>query len=277
MEQGSHLRTDIVNDHIRLSQQSTGLTFGTDAYLLAAYVRPVKGGCGVDLGSGTGIIPLLCLGRNKFSKCYAIEIQSSFAQLITHNAQENGFSDRLFSVCADVRAIGEAVPELLGTVDVVTANPPYMAANTGFKNQHDEKYIARHEVNGTVADFCMAASRLLKSGGRFYCVWRPDRLADLTVALREAGLEPKRMTLVQATWAARPSILLMEAVRGGSPSLTVTPPRCLWEADAARVECPCTPLVASADADEIYEHCGFPDRFLPGNRKKKTDVDVKKG
>ena len=270
MADQSNIRLDVVNDHIRLAQQSTGLTFGTDAYLLSAYVRAVKGGLGVDLGSGTGIIPLLCLGRDKLSRFVAVEIQSSFADLIKQNAQENGFADRLFPICTDVRKIAESLPDLLGTVDVVTANPPYMAANTGFKNEHDEKYIARHEVNGTVADFCMAAARLLKSGGRFYCVWRPDRLADLTVALRAAGLEPKRMTLVQATWAARPSMLLMEAVRGGAPSLTVTPPLCLWEADTANPERPGTPLVASFDSNEIYEHCQFPERFLPGNRQKKS-------
>ena len=270
MEYETHIRTDVVNDHIRLSQQTTGLTFGTDAYLLSAYVRPVRDGLGVDLGSGTGIIPLLCLGRDKLSRFFAIEIQPSFADLIGQNAVENGMADRLFPVCADVRAIGEAVPELLGKVDVVTANPPYMAANTGFKNQHDEKYIARHEVNGTIADFCMAAARLLKSGGRFYCVWRPDRLADLVASLRATGLEPKRMTMVQATWAARPSMLLMEAVRGGAPSLTVTPPLCLWEADAEHPESPKLPLVASLDANKIYTDCQFPERFLPGNRQRKS-------
>ena len=82
MADQSNIRLDVVNDHIRLAQQSTGLTFGTDAYLLSAYVRAVKGGLGVDLGSGTGIIPLLCLGRDKLSRFVAVEIQSSFADLI---------------------------------------------------------------------------------------------------------------------------------------------------------------------------------------------------
>ena len=264
------IRTDVVNDHIRLSQNTNGLTFGTDAYLLSAYVRNTRNGIGVDLGSGTGIIPLLCLGRNKLSHIHAVEIQPSFAELIRHNALENGFSDRLLPVCADVRSIETTLPDLLGKVDVVTANPPYMAANTGFKNEHDEKYIARHEVNGTVTDFCSAASRLLKSGGRFYCVWRPDRLADLVTSLRTTGLEPKRMTLVQATWASRPSMLLMEAVRGGAPSLTVTPPLCLWVADTEHPESPKVPLVASLDANEIYTDCQFPERFLPGNRQRKS-------
>ena len=269
MEHKIDIRTDVINDHICLSQQTTGLTFGTDAYLLSAYVRPVRNGVGVDLGSGTGIIPLLCLGRDKLSRFTAVEIQPSFVQLIQENAMQNGFSDRLFPVCADVRALDTATPDLLGAVDVVTANPPYMAANTGFKNQFDEKYIARHEVNGTIADFCAAAARLLKSGGRFYCVWRPDRLADLVVALRAAGLEPKRMTMVQATWASRPSMLLMEAVHGASPSLTVTPPLCLWKADPDASERPQTPLAASPDAEAIYRDCAFPTRFLPVNRSKK--------
>ena len=270
------IRTDVVNDRIRLSQQTTGLTFGTDAYLLSAYVRTVKNGLGVDLGSGTGIIPLLCLGRDKLSHFTAIEIQPSFAELIRHNALQNELSHRLSAVCADVRTMDGAVSDLLGKVDVVTANPPYMAADTGFKNQHDEKYIARHEVNGTIADFCNAAARLLKFSGRFYCVWRPDRLTDLMTALRSSGLEPKRMTMVQATWAARPSMVLVEAVRGAAPSLTVTPPLCLWEPDSAIAEQPRTPLSPTQDAEEIYDHCAFPDRFLPTNRTRKPVQNAEK-
>jgi tRNA1(Val) A37 N6-methylase TrmN6 len=151
-------------------------------------------------------------------------------------------------------------------VDLVTANPPYMAPHSGARNQADEKYIARHEVCGTVMDFCAAAGRLLRHGGRFSCVFRPERLGDLFEGMRAAHLEPKRMTLVQATYAATPSMVLVEAVKYAAPSLTVTPPLCLWEADPDRPEKPAQPMIPTADSAYTYENCLLPSRFMGENR-----------
>ena len=256
-----------VNEHIQLIQRTDGLTFGTDAYLLAAYVRPKRAAVAVDLGSGTGIIPLLCLARNKAARFTAVEIQPSFCELITRNAALNGMADRLTALNTDVREI--KADTVGGEVDLITANPPYMAPNSGARNDTDEKYVARHEVCGTVKDFCGAAGRLLKHGGRFCCVFRPERLADLFEGLRTAHLEPKRMTFVQATYAATPSMVLVEAVKYAAPGMTVTPPLCLWEADPERPEKPAEPMVQTKAAAYIYENCGFPPRFTGENAKCK--------
>ena len=220
-------RMDEINEHLRLIQKKQGLTFGTDAYLLAAYVRPQKSGRAVDLGSGTGILPLLLVARDKIGTVHAAEIQPAFAELIERNAALNGFSERIRAVCKDVR---ELTPEDVGgEVDLVVSNPPYMRPNAGKKNEWDEKYIARHEVFGGIADFCGAAGRLLRYGGRFVSVLRPDRLADLVAALRQAGMEPKRMTLVYADASAEPCMVLTEAVKGSAPDLRVTPPLLLYQ------------------------------------------------
>lgn len=255
-----------VNEHIKLIQNPDGLTFGTDAYLLSAFVRPKGRSVAVDLGSGTGIIPLLCLARNKAARFTAVEIQPSFCDLITRNAALNGMADRLTALHTDVRDI--KADTVGGEVDIVTSNPPYMAPASGARNETDEKYVARHEVCGGITDFCAAAGRLLKHGGRFYCVFRPERLADLFTGLRAAHLEPKRMTLVQATYAATPSVVLVEAVKYAAPSLLVTPPLCLWEANPEKPEKPAEPMVQTADAAYIYEHCGFPARFTGENRNR---------
>ncbi len=247
-----------VNEHIRLIQRTDGLRFGTDAYLLAAYVRPRRTARAVDLGSGTGIIPLLCLAREKVASVTAVELQPAFCDLITRNAALNGYADRLVPLCVDVR---ELTPAMVGgEVDVVTANPPYMAPASGARNATDEKYIARHETAGTVADFCAAAGRLLKYGGRFFCVFRPERLCDLTVALRAAHLEPKRLTAVQATYAAPPSLILIEAQKGAAPGMLLTPPLALHEPDPVKPERPRLPLLDSPAAAYIYSHCAFPDK-----------------
>lgn len=259
-------RRDYVNEHITLIQKTNGLTFGTDAYLLAAYVRPRPKARAVDLGSGTGIIPLLCLARNKFASCIAVELQPAFGELIERNAEANGMSERLTLWSGDVRDL--TAVKLGFEADIVTANPPYMAPNAGAANRHEEKYIARHEVFGGILDFCAAAGRILKHGGRFYCVFRPERLADLIAALRAAELEPKRMTFIHATRGASPSMVLVEATKGAAASIVVTPPLCLWEADPQCPTKPAVPMAATAESDFIYANCGFPEGFLGGNRRR---------
>ncbi len=254
-----------VNEHIRLIQRAEGLTFGTDAYLLAAYVRARPYATAADLGSGTGIISLLCLSRNKFSLCHAVELQPTFAELIGRNATLNALSDRLHPVCADVRDISAAT--LGGEVDIVTANPPYMRDGAGALNTTDEKTVARHETAGGIADFCAAAGRLLKHGGHFYCVFRPERLADLFCALRDAHLEPKRLTTVSATLSSAPSLLLVDAVKYAAPGLVITPSLALHTADPSHPEKPLLPLQDSPDKAYIYAHCSFPDKFTVINRK----------
>lgn len=244
-------RLDEVNASIRLIQKKQGLTFGTDAYLLAAYVRPQHRARAVDLGSGTGILPLLLLARQKAAFVTAVEVQESFADLIARNAALNGFYDRITPLCADVRTL--CATQLGGEVDLVISNPPYMKCNTGKRNAHDEKYIARHEVCGGIGDFCDAAGRLLRYGGRFVCVWRPDRLTELLAALDRASLEPKRMTFVHADAETEPCMVLTEAVKGGAPSLRMSAPLLLYR---PRREGEKNRVLTDA-AQKIYETCNF--------------------
>ena len=240
---------DTVNEQLRLIQRKDGLRYGTDAYLLAAYVRPAASARAVDLGSGSGIIPLLCLARNKFSHAYAVEVQEDFADIIGRNAALNGFEDRLTTVCKDLRELSAA--DVGGEVNSVTANPPYMKTNAGKRNESDAKYIARHEVKGGVDDFCAAAARLLKHGGSFYVVWRPDRLCELTESLSRHKLEPKRMSFVQGDENAEPSMVLIEAKKGAAHGLRISPTLILTKNGTQ-----------SERAAQIYQCCSWSDSDL---------------
>ena len=248
-------RIDEVNESLRLIQKKKGLTFGTDAYLLAAFIRPQPFGTAVELGGGTGIISLLLATKEKVGRVTAVEVQPAFADLIDRNAALNGLSLKVSARCADLRDLRAA--DFGKEVDLVFSNPPYMKCNAGKRNEADEKYIARHEVCGDISDFCAAASRLLKHGGRFACVWRPDRLTALLNALHEARLEPKRMTFVHADAASEPCMVLVESVKGGAPSLYISPPLLLYtpqkEGEATRT---LTPV-----AEEIYQTCHFSGLF----------------
>jgi tRNA1Val (adenine37-N6)-methyltransferase len=128
-----------------------------------------------------------------------------------------------------------------------------MRVGNGRRNESEAKYIARHEVCGGIEDFCAAAARVLRYGGSFYVVWRPDRLTELMAALREHKLEPKRMTLVHADLQSEPSMVLIEARAGGNPSLTVTPPLILHEVESRGLAH--RPLTPTAQA--IYDRMSF--------------------
>ena len=246
-------RFDTVNEEIRLIQKKNGLTFGTDAFLLAAFVKSAPKAHMVDLGSGTGILPLLLLAKGKIKCATAVEVQPAFAELVARNAAVNNFSDHITPLCADVRDVR---PESIGgEVGLVISNPPYMKCTSGKRNESDEKYIARHEVCGNIADFCACAARLLKHGGKFVCVWRPDRLTDLLCAMHDHRLEPKRMTFVYADAQSEPCSVLIEAIKGGAPSVRVSKPLILYE--ARKEDEKVRRLTPSAQ--KIYETCSFDD------------------
>ncbi|MCI8589976.1 MAG: methyltransferase [Clostridiales bacterium] len=215
-------RIDIVNEDIKLTQNLSGLTYGTDALLLSAFVRGRRQGRAVEFGAGTGIVSLLCAKRQKFSRIYAVEIQEKYASLCRRNVEANQFDQIIETVPADIREIDASL--FGGPLDAVFSNPPYLKLGAGMTNENEEKAIARHELFGQVSDFCAAASRLLKHGGSFYVVYRPDRLDDLLTALGQHALAPKRLVMVYADAAHKACLVLVEAVKGGGAGIFVTKP-----------------------------------------------------
>ena len=243
-------RLDEVNESLKLIQKKDGLTFGTDAYLLSAYMYQNCGGLAIELGGGTGIISLLAASKKRFDKIKIVEIQQDYAELIGRNIALNSMNDRLEIICKDVR---DLKPDDFGKeAEVVFSNPPYMKTESGKANQNEGKYIARHEVFGGIDDFCAAAYRLLKFGGKFYVVYRPDRLIDLIDSLRRNRLEPKKMTFVQSDTKTAPSMVLIEAKKGASPSLTLTKNLIMYKEGTRKM---------SEDAEKIYESCSFAEFF----------------
>ena len=243
-------RLDEVNENIKLIQKTNGLTFGTDAYLLAAYMYSNCGGLAVELGGGTGIISLLAASRKRFDKISIVEIQDDYAELINRNTELNGMKEKLDVICKDVRHL--KATDIGKEADVVFSNPPYMKTESGKRNECDGKYIARHEVFGSIDDFCAAAYRLLKFGGKFYVVYRPDRLIDLVDSLRKNRLEPKKMTFVQSDTQSAPSMVLIEAKKGASPSLALTKNLLIYKDNSRNI---------SEDTEKIYESCSFEEFF----------------
>lgn len=241
-------RIDYVNDALSLIQKPNGLTFGTDALLLAGYMR-ARGKDGLELGSGSGIISMLLLTRKKLSTATALEVQEDYARLTERNAELNSLSDRLFTVHTDLRDFRTE-----REFDTVYTNPPYMTVGSGRANEFSGKNLARHEVMGGIEDFCLSGARLLKFGGTFAAVYRPDRAVDILAAMRSAGLEPKRMTFVHADTESESSMMLIEAKKGGKSGLYLTPPLIIYRDGEHKVY--------SEDMEYIMENGSFPERFF---------------
>ncbi len=243
-------RLDKVNEQITLIQKKDGLTFGTDAFLLAAFTKQQKFARACELGSGTGIISLLCAARERFAHIDAFEIQKDFYEICQRNIVLNSLENKVFVHNCDIRDVSAHM--MGGEYEVVFSNPPYMLTNSGKRNDSDRKYIARHEVCGDISDFCSAAYRLLKHGGKFYCVWRPDRLTSLICAMRGARLEPKVIQFVHADAKKEPSMVLVLASKGGAEGAKILPPLFLHDSDTSNGA-----RELSRQAAKIYETMSF--------------------
>lgn len=216
-------------------QFTDGFSFGTDAVLLSGFVHPRRGSVGAELGTGTGIIPLLLSIHKDFKKIYALEIQEDYAALARENIAINGFGDKVEVICGDLKEVEKHVPF---PCDFVFSNPPYMKKDSGKTNDTEKKRIARHEVMCDITDVCRAASFLLQDKGDFYCVYRTSRLAELFSAMQKFDLEPKNMILVTPTPKSEPSLVLVRGVKGGKPDLKTRAPFVIQDESGERtLEC----------------------------------------
>lgn len=213
---------DLERNGYRIIQDPDRFCFGMDAVLLSGFVKVKDHARVLDLGTGTGIIPILLEAKTGAAHLTGLEIQADSADMARRSVRLNGLEEKIDIVTGDIK---EAV-EWFGAAsfDVVTCNPPYMIARHGLANPEDAKAIARHEILCTLADVVKQAAGLLSPGGSFYMVHRPFRLAEIMVTLRECRLEPKRMQLVYPYVDKEPNMVLMEARRGGKPRMTVEKP-----------------------------------------------------
>lgn len=200
---------------------------GLDSFLLAALPRLRPGLRVCDLGCGTGLLSLLLLERERTLEITGLEILPEAAALAQKSAARNRLEDRLRFVLGDLRE----APLPAGGFDLVVSNPPYYPIHSGALAEDGPRRRARAEVDCTLTDVCRAAARLLRWGGSFCVVHKPERLTDLLCGLRESGLEPKRLRLVCRRAEEAPSLLLLESRRGGRPGLSIEKPFVLQTPD----------------------------------------------
>lgn len=233
---------DLQRNGYRIIQNPDKFCFGMDAVLLSGFVRAKAGSRILDMGTGTGIIPILLAAKTEAAHLTGLEIQEESADMARRSVALNGLEKKIAIVTGDIKEAGNLFDA--ASFDVITCNPPYMIGQHGLVNPGDAKAIARHEILCTLEDVIGQAAKLLKPGGNFFMVHRPFRLAEIIVLLRTYKLEPKRMQLVHPFVDKEPNMVLIEANRGGKPRMTVEKPLIVYREPGVYME-------------EIYEIYGY--------------------
>ncbi len=214
---------------LRLIQKPQSFCYGIDAVLLASYANVRKGSRACDLGTGTGIIPLILSHKTEAAQIWGVEVQEASYQRAVRNVEMNQLSDRVHMLHSDVVDITNFFQK--DSFDVVLSNPPYMGNVNGLKNAAEEKTIARHETSAGLEVFIAAAAYLLKEKGDFYLVHRPSRLVDICQLGRKHRLEPKHIRFVSPTYKKKPNIVLVHFVKYGGAELKFEDPLFVYEED----------------------------------------------
>ncbi|MBQ6995784.1 MAG: tRNA1(Val) (adenine(37)-N6)-methyltransferase [Lachnospiraceae bacterium] len=233
---------DLQRNGYRIIQNPEKFCFGMDAVLLSGFARVKTGAKVLDMGTGTGIIPILLEGKTKASHLTGLEIQEESADMARRSILLNHLEEKIDIVTGDIKEAGNLFQA--ASFDVVTCNPPYMIGQHGIANPDTPKAIARHEVLCTLEDVIKNAALLLKPGGYFFMVHRPFRLAEIITMMTKYKLEPKRMRLVHPYVDKEPNMVLIEGCRGGKSRMTVEKPLIVYKTQ-------------NEYTDEIYEIYGY--------------------
>lgn len=217
---------DLQRDGYKLIQNTKIFCFGMDAVLLSAFAKVPEGKKALDMGTGNGVIPILLKARTEGKHFTGLEIQDINVDMARRSIAYNSLEDFIEIVQGDIK---EASSIFGGaSFDVVTTNPPYMNENHGLQNPESHKAIARHEILCTLEDVVREGAKVLKPGGSFFMVHRPQRLVEIFELMRKYGMEPKRMRLVHPFFDKPANMVLVEGVRGGRPQLTVEKPLIIY-------------------------------------------------
>ena len=235
---------DLEYNNLKIIQNKKGFCFSLDSVLISDFAREVKkGSCGVDLGTGTGVISLLLAAKTNLKKIIGVEVQEDVADMAKRSVYLNKMQDKIEIVNRNIKDILQKKDKYIineklqmESFDFVVTNPPYKKLETGKVNENEYKYISRHEVTANLEDFMKVSRYLLKDKGAFYMVHRPDRLVDIVELMRKYKIEPKKLRFVHSKIEKEPSLILIKGIKNARPFLKIEKPLIVYKENGEYTE-----------------------------------------
>ena len=219
---------DLEFKNLKIIQNKDGFCFGIDAVLLSDFAKDIRNNSIViDLGTGTGILPILLSGKTNLSKIYGIEIQQDVANMAKRSVELNNLEDKIEIINDNIKNLENIFEK--NTFEAIVTNPPYKKINSGAINENEKKLISRHEITANLEDFIKISFKLLKDKGSFYMIHRPERLVDIISLLRENKLEPKKIRMVYSNVNSEPVLVLIKSVKNAKEFLKFEKPLFIYE------------------------------------------------
>jgi len=214
---------------LKIIQNKDWFCFGMDAVLLANYCDIKDGEEVVDLGTGTGIIPILIYGKNNVKKIYGLELQKEVAEMAKRSIVLNSLEKYIEILNENVKDYKKHLKK--NHFDTVVTNPPYIQAKNNLVSPKEKKAISKHEIEGNLEDFIKTASELLKHRGKLYMVYRPNRLVEVFELMKSYKIEPKKIRFVQNRKDEKPNLVLIKGIKAANPHLIVEKPLIIFDED----------------------------------------------
>lgn len=213
---------DLQIKNLKIIQNKKGFCFGIDSVLLSDFAKNIKKDAMVlDLGTGTGIIPILLCGKTNLKKAIGIEIQPEVAEMAMRSIKLNELQNKFEIINDSILNLKKYFQK--EQFDVVVTNPPYKKMGTGVINENEKKMISRHEVTATLDDFISVGKDMLKDKGELYMVHRPERMVDILYTMRKYKIEPKEMRMVFSKNGKEPKLVLIKGIKNANSFLTIKP------------------------------------------------------
>ena len=203
-------------NNIKIDQPQNGYRFSIDPFLLCSEIIDLTNQTILDIGCGSGIIPLILKFKNPDVKIFGVEIQNELAELAESNVKRNSMEQSISIICKDIKDV--TLQDFDEKIDIIVSNPPYKKEKSGRLNPDKQKAVARHEIKLNIQELLQCCKRLLSSNGRAYIIFPAERTSDLLYSMNENGIRPETIRFVHTKKDDNTKLVIVSGMKTGIKS-----------------------------------------------------------